>query len=320
MRDAKTRQATGILFDHREAPPDTDPTDRDSLHTGLAYAYGDSADINGGWVNLDRIIADYWDPDTDPQDARGYYLNQITHASDALVSQPEWAALADSTKVVADRETVVLGFDGSRGRAKGKPDATALIGCRVSDGHLFEVAVWEAPPAPETWPDWQPPMTLIETAVADAFAKYNVAAFYCDPAKDWRSTVNAWEAMYGARVQVQVTKDHPFEWWMTGGRTGLIQRAVESFEGAVRNAALSVSHQGEPELTHDGSYDLARHVLQARRRVRSGKLTVSKEHDYSPNKIDACVAAILAWQARLDALSKGVTTTPAEIYRPKRLY
>ena len=49
------------------------------------------------------------------------------------------------------------------------------------------------------------------------------------------------------------------------------------------------------------------------------KLTVAKEHDYSARKIDACVAAILAWQARLDAVAKGVTQTE-EAWAPRRLY
>lgn len=304
--EGRTKIATGILFDHREAPADTDPTDRASLEAGLAFAYGEAADVNGGWVSLDRIVADYWDPDTDPQDARRYYLNQITHASDSLLSQPEWAACADATKVVADRDTVTLAFDGSRGKAKGKPDATALIGCRVSDGHLFEIGVWEAPDGPGM-NDWQPPLVEIEAAVDHAFSRFTVAAFYCDPAKDWRSHVNAWEAKYGGKVTVKVTTDHPFEWWMTGGRTGLIQRAIEQFEGAVRNG----------DASHDGSYALTRHVLNMRRRTKGGKLTVHKEHDYSPNKIDAGVAAILAWQARLDAVAKGVTKS--ETYRPRRL-
>ena len=107
---------------------------------------------------------------------------------------------------------------------------------------------------------------------------------------------------------MQVSANHPFEWWMTGGRSGLIQRAIEQFDGAVRNA----------DLTHDGSYRLTAHVLHARRRVRSGKLTVAKEHDYSTKKIDACVAAILAYQGRLDAIAKGVARRQ-HAYRPRRL-
>jgi hypothetical protein len=126
----------GLLWDHREAPPDTDMSDRDSLLAGLLYAYGDSAADNGGWVDLDRIVAEVWDPDTDPQDARRFYLNQVTHATDAWLSQPEWAACAAPDKVVGDGEAVTLGFDGSKGRTRGVADSTGIVGCRVSDGHL----------------------------------------------------------------------------------------------------------------------------------------------------------------------------------------
>ena len=299
QQEGRTRLDKGLLFDHREAPAETDPADEDSLRAGLAYAYGDSADVHGGWVNLDRLVAEYWDPDTDPQEARRYYLNQITHASDAFLSQPEWAGCADASKVVADRDVVTLGFDGSRGRAKGKPDATALIGCRVEDGHLFEIGVWEAPDGPGQ-EKWTPPLPEIEAAVADAFRRYKVVGFYADPSRDWRSHINAWEAKYGGKVKV--TAAHPFEWWMTGGRSGLNQRAIEDFEGAVRNG----------DLTHDGSFKLTQHMLNARRRIRHAKLALGKEHDYSPAKVDAAVAAVLAFQARLDAVAKGVgkrTTT-----------
>jgi len=301
QQEGRTRLDKGLLFDHREAPAETDPADEDSLRAGLAYAYGDSADVHGGWVNLDRLVAEYWDPDTDPQEARRYYLNQITHASDAFLSQPEWAGCADASKVVADRDVVTLGFDGSRGRAKGKPDATALIGCRVEDGHLFEIGVWEAPDGPGQ-EKWTPPLPEIEAAVADAFRRYKVVGFYADPSRDWRSHINAWEAKYGGKVKVKVTAAHPFEWWMTGGRSGLNQRAIEDFEGAVRNG----------DLTHDGSFKLTQHMLNARRRIRHAKLALGKEHDYSPAKVDAAVAAVLAFQARLDAVAKGVgkrTTT-----------
>ena len=132
--------------------------------------------------------------------------------------------------------------------------------------------------------------------MADAFRRYKVVGFYADPAKDWRSHINAWEARFGGKVKVKASANHPFEWWMTGGRSHLNQRALEAFEGAVRNG----------DISHDGSYRLTSHMLNARRRIRHAKLTLGKEHDYSPNKIDAAVAAVLAFQARLDAVAKGV--------------
>ena len=309
----------GLLYDHREAPPDTDMADRESLLGGLRVAYGDSsADAGGcaihnpshppGHVDLETLIATIWDPSTSPQTARADFLNQITHASDSWLTQPEWAAIVDATKVVADGDMVTLGFDGSRGRFRGKPDATALIGCRVADGHLFEIGVWEADDGPGG-SDWTPPLPAIEAAIDHAFAKYMVVAAYMDPAKDWRSHVNSWEARYGSTVRVKASGHHPFEWWMTGGRSGLVQRAIEQFEGAVRNG----------DMTHSGEYALTRHVLNARRRIRGGKLTLGKENDYSARKIDAAVCAVLAWQARLDALAQGVESAAAETWVPRRI-
>lgn len=294
IMEGRTKDA-GFLLDHREAPADTDMTDKDSLLRGLTEAYGDSADVAGGWVDLERLVHEIWDPSTNPQDARRYYLNQITHAADSFLSQPEWSGCKDTDKEIKPGDTITLGFDGSRGKAKGKPDATALIGCRVADGHLFEIAVWEAPDGPGQ-DGWTPPLPEIEAAIQDAFKRYRVVAAYMDPAKDWRSYVNMWEAKYGGRCPVKVSVNHPFEWWMTGGRSGLNQRAIEVFEGAVRNG----------DLTHDGSFKLTQHMLHARRRIVAAKLTLGKEHDYSSNKIDAAVAAILAWQARMDAVAKGI--------------
>lgn len=293
--EGRTTEA-GLLWDHREAPPDTDMADPDSLRRGLAVAYGDSADCNGGHVNISRLMREIADLDVEPERAQLDYLNQIGSVANTWLTQPEWAGCLDATKVLSDGDAITLGFDGSRGRAKGKPDATALVGCRVSDGYVFELGVWEAPERRDAWAEWTPPIVEIDAALTTVFLRLRVVAFYADPAKDWRSYVNGWEARWGTKLAVQVTRDHPCEWWMSGGRAGLAQRAIESAEGAVRNR----------DLSHDGSWALTRHVLHARRRIRHGKLSLAKESDYSPKKIDAAVAMVLAWQARLDAMAAGV--------------
>ena len=43
QQEGRTRLDKGLLFDHREAPAETDPADEDSLRAGLAYAYGDGS-------------------------------------------------------------------------------------------------------------------------------------------------------------------------------------------------------------------------------------------------------------------------------------
>jgi len=291
--EGKLKADEGLLFDHREAPPETDPADEQSLMDGLAVAYGGSADRHGGWVNLRRLLNEYWDPDTDPQDARRYYLNQVTHATDSWLSQPEWAGCAAPTETIADSDPIVLGFDGSRKRNRGVTDATALVGCRVSDGHLFEIRVWEQPDGP-AGDDWEVPVAEVLAEVETTFRRRNVVGMYADPAK-WESHVAAWEAKYGHRLRVKSSANHPIEWWMTGGRANAIVRATRSLHDAV----------ADRELTHCGSSTLTRHMLNARRAESRAGIQIRKEHPDSARKIDAAVSSILAWQCRLDALAKG---------------
>jgi hypothetical protein len=316
--DGRSR-ARGILVDHREAPPDTDMTDERSLVAGLRYAYGDSSDhpdgcvlhdppCAPGWSPIERLTSEFWDTSNDPQDLRADFLNQITHASDAWLTEPEVRASSDLGRIVQPGERIVLGFDGSRKRARGVTDATALIGCRLSDGHLFTIGVWEQPERLPVGPDgkpaeWQVPVVEVLAAVHDAFATYDVVGMYADPAK-WESHVADWEAAYGPRLKVQATRNHPIEWWMTGGRSTLIVRALEKFHTALT----------EGELTHDGSSALVRHLVNARRRPSRSGLQIGKAHPDSPKKIDAAVAAVLAWQCRLDAIAKGVAAAEEEMF------
>lgn len=312
IREGRTKD-DGLHYDHREAPPETDMEDRESLIAGLRVAYGDSsAHPDGcvlhdppcppGHVDLDHLVATIWDPTSDPQESRADFLNQITHASDAWLSQPEWAARADAARIVADGEMVTLGFDGSRKRARGVTDATALIGCRVGDGHMFELGVWEQPKGP-AGKDWQVPVVEVLAAVEAAFGRYTVVGMYADPAK-WESHIATWEAKYGTRLKVKASRDHPISWWMTGGRATLIVRATLALHTAIV----------EGEMTHDGSYALTRHMLNARRRVSRAGIQIAKEHPDSANKIDAAVASILAWEARADAIAKGVLEEEDEMF------
>lgn len=316
----KAKLDKGFLYDHREAPAETDLEERDSLVAGLRYAYGDSSDhpdgcviheppCAPGWHSIDNTLARIWDPDADAQQSRSDWLNQVTHASDSFISRPQWINVSKPEKVVAGRELITIGFDGSRGKAKGKPDATALVGCRLSDGHLFDLGVWEAPDMPSTWGKWQPPIDQIEAAIDAAFGKYRIAGFYCDPARDWRSYVNKWENTYASRLTLPTKVQHPFEFWMTGGRSVLVERAIELLYSAI---ALG-------EMSHDGSSDLTRHMLNARRGEAHGKLTLRKESSYSQKKIDAAVAAVLAFQARFDAIAAGALKKTNGFYVPTRI-
>ena len=296
----------GLYYDHREAPPTTDMWERESLILGLRTAYGDSSGHPDGCLlhtppcapgheDLDHIVATIWDPTSDVQESRSDFLNQITHAGNSWLSAPEWAACGplkgDEPRVVDKREPITLGFDGSRSRTRGKTDATALVGCTVRDGHVFLIQAWEHP---DDVDQWQVPTVEVEAKVRETMASFNVVGFYADPAK-WESYVVDWEARYGKKLKVG-RPAHPIEWWMTGGRSGLVAKALEQFHTAVV----------EGEMTHSGSSILTRHILNSRRKIRNGTLQIAKKHPESEDKIDAAVAAVLAWQARLDAVAKGI--------------
>ena len=307
MKEGRTRGDKSLLYDHREAPPETDLTDRESLLAGLRFAYGDSSahpdgcvihdpPCSPGWADHDAHIARAWSLSggNTEQNFRANFLGQITHASDAWVSQIEWAACADASKVLKPGDAIALGFDGSLGRAKGKPDATALIGVRVSDGFVFEVGIWEASDDKSTWEDWYPPLVEIEAALADCFKTYKVVAFYADPAAGWSGHLATWAARWSANVPVKARRDAPFTWNMSHQTN--VQVAIENVEQAIFNQ----------ELSHDGGgLALTRHVLNTRRRFRNKKLALGKASDYSINKIDAAVAMVLAWQGYLDAKTAG---------------
>jgi hypothetical protein len=48
-------------------------------------------------------------------------------------------------------------------------------------------------------------------------------------------------------------------------------------------------------------------------------LTVKKDFPKSPRKIDAFIAAVLAWQARNDAVAKGLAINDNRHYVPKAI-
>lgn len=259
-----------LLVDHRQAPEDLDVTDDDALRTALAAVYGDAA----GWTNLDGIFAEFRDPSADESDNRRYWLNQVVRATDQWMDPDAWRdrALADDVGV---GEAITLGFDGSI-----KDDATALVGCRVSDGHLFVVDVWEKP---EGARGWTVDRGNVDAAVADVMGRYRVVRFYADPAW-WQDTLDRWSAEW-PKVVIG---------WATN-RERAMAFALERFHTAVTTG----------ECSHDGDPRLSRHVLNARRRtVRSGDLIV-KDGTHSPRKIDAAIAATLAYEARADAIAAG---------------
>jgi hypothetical protein len=300
ISEGKTKRSR-LFFDHRQAPEGIDLGDEAQVEHALREVYGPFAEV----MDLRRIMDEILDLRNDPGDSRRYYFNEPTAAIDSFTSEPLWAA-CKATDVPAFQagDVITLGFDGSRGkRARGKPDATGLVGTRLSDGHQQVLGHWEA--GETGWDVWEPPVSVIDETVRRVFGTFKVAAFYADP-PGWREYINTWErdlapallAAPGGK-QVKSSGDHPFEWWMVGYRSERVQRAIEAYSDAI--VGKTVSHPGDPRFTA--------HVLNARKR-HNPKLTLGKENEYSSKKIDLCVCGFLSWQAYLDCTAAGIVAAP----------
>lgn len=296
----------GLLYDTREAPADIDLADEKAVLAGLKAAYGDAH-----WVDLERILAEVYDPDTPPEEARRFYLNQIVAAADSWVAPSEWLKNRNpelrplnfsepGARVKGD--TVTLGFDGSL-----TDDSTALVACRVEDGASFLLAIWEKPEGPQGQ-GWEVPKDQVREAVDFAFSTLDVVAFFSDVAY-WETDVDAWRDAYGEKLLVKATTRHAIGWDMRGHQMDTT-RAIEALHRAIIDGELPWTHhtliagsgQGRDLAAHE---ILSRHVMNARRRVNRWGVYFGKETRESPKKIDALAALMLARMARTRVLAEG---------------
>lgn len=272
-----------ILYDARIAAPDTDMGDPRSLRAALEHVYAFCP-----WVDVDTIMGRIWRKSAKADDSQRKYLNRPTAADDAWVL-PEWWQLMSRPDIeVADGDRVALFFDGSKSR-----DATALVGCRIDDGHVFTLGVWEPDPGD---PDSTVDAADVDRVVANAFQRFRVAAFFAD-VREWESFAKVeWPTRYKADLEVMAVPSgrpvEPIAWDMRS----------HAYEFA--KAAEMVRQEIEDrEFTHDGHPATSRHVANARAKAYRDAVTVGKETPSSALKVDAAVCVIGARMVRRLVLS-----------------
>lgn len=313
----KPEAARRLLYSHREAPLNTDISNRESLIEGLRIAYGDaSGDPRGclihepactpGWVDVERTADDFWEPDNDPAEMCADFLNQINSASDAWLTMPELRAIEDSDKTISSHEPITLGFDGSEGRKIGIADATVLIGYSITQKHLFKVGIWSQPDGPKG-EGWQPPRLEIEQKIRETFDRFNVVGFYADPSAGWAQDVKTWEARYSKRLKAKISANEPIRY---------PQRNVTA---TCENFAQLLSAIRQEMVTYDGDPTMTAHFLNARKSPRqAGYVLVKPADDQDYSKIDATWGAMFAYKAGLDAVGKGASK-PKRHRAPRRI-
>ena len=275
VESGRSRSA-GFLYDSLEAPADTDLSDGGSLRAGIRAARGDSH-----WLDEDRTVAAVWDPRTAESTSRRFYLNQLSAAEDAWVEPAAWDRCESGERLV-DGDQVALGFDGAR-----TDDHTALLACRMSDGLIELLDVWD----PEQH-GGEAPREDVDAAVGAAHRRFRVSAFFSD-VHPWETYVDAWNVEWGAGYQGRAHRDHAVGFDM---RTRLAE-----FTRAAEKAAQEID---DGMLAHAGGR-LSEYVKNTRRRPNRHGVGMGKEHRESKRKIDAAVAMVLARLARDAARSRG---------------
>jgi len=284
QEEGKTMGSTKILYDARIAPPDTDMYDPESLHKALVHCYDDCF-----WADLEPMKQKMWDPRSGEDASKRKYLNWPTVSIDAWIDPNQWKLIRNSERVVELGEEIVLFFDGSRSN-----DATALVGCCVSDGHIFVIGAWEPDNDQKANDDdhlWLVPVHEVDAAVDLAFREYSPVAFYAD-VREWESfTKVSWPERYADRLQLWAVPEgkdpQAIAWDM--------RTKVAPFTFAVELVHQEISEQ---TFTHDGDSRLSRHVANCRNFPNRWGTSVSKEAPHSSKKIDLAVAMIGARMVR----------------------
>jgi hypothetical protein len=272
-----------ILYDARIARPDVKLEDPEELREQLEFVYGDCS-----WADIQSIMGRIYDPTSNPDDSRRKYLNQPVSRGDAWCTWQEWHSIKDTAKKVLPGEAIALGFDGSLTN-----DATALIGCRISDGHTFNIRTWEPRKDKKQGPSAGVSVEVVDAVLSNVFDTYDVKAFFGDVAY-WESYIKVtWPEKFGKLVDKAAWARHgdldpqPFAYDLRGNQREWIAQCE-----LVRNEIA------EEIFTHDDDPILSRHILNAVNHETRWGLGLRKRTPNSPDKIDAAVAMILARLAR----------------------
>jgi hypothetical protein len=290
---------TGLLYDSLEAPPEA-PLSEEAAPSVVESIRGDSV-----WLATSRIVSSILDGRNPPSQSRRFWYNQIVAAEDAWADPLEWDACAAPDKFVLADDKIVAFFDGSK-----SDDTTGLVGCRLSDGHLFVIGAWAKPPG-DRGKGWIVDRAGVNAAVESMFASYKVVGFFADPSdtrdddgeRFWEPMIDDWHRQYGPQLQVWATqagdRRHSISWDMRN------RMHVEAFTLAAGRFLTEMATRG---FTHDGSGMLRQHIRNARRRTNNHGVSFGKEHRESARKVDLAVCAVGASMLRRLMLNKDTGT------------
>jgi hypothetical protein len=344
---------TGVLYDSVEAaenayiylpdkPDGTKPT-----HAEIRAYVGaviDSVRGDAWWLDVDSLLDVIFDRSNPLSESRRFYFNQIVTSEDAwlhadalkLLPHPmareqragdtsEESPLMVSWSLVHPDEEVVVFFDGSKSQ-----DSTGLVGCRLSDGYVFLIGVWQRPRG-ERGDRWLAPREAVDARVIEVMGwgmdddgvdkgtgRFNVVAFFGDPShalddddstRYWDGIMDRWHRRYKHRLQVWATKtgnrQHSVLWDMSSPTNQQeFVSAVERCRGEIQH--LNDIEAFEPEFHTCGHPALMQHLRNAKEYPTKYGMSIWKGAREADKKIDLAVCTVGARMLRRMMLNVGV--------------
>lgn len=293
-----------ILYDSREAPPHLSLHDEEQLMAGLRAAYADAP-----WIDLERIRDEAQDPRVPVADSIRYYFSSLPTSETSWVDPRKFDRLVDPARTVADGEAIALFLDCSK-----SGDATTLVGCCISDGHVFGLGVWQRPHG-DRGRGWLAPREDVDADVRAAFERYDVQWFGVDPsparddeteAEYWAELVDTWHRDFRDLVLLWATPGEA-----TGSAVRFDMRLSQpggrdrnrEFTAVAQQTAQAIDDEGS--LTWDGDPILRQHVHNARRRPNQWGVSLGKRSRDSSQLVDYAVSMVGARLGRRRILNSG---------------
>lgn len=312
MAEGKIKSDPRIFYFHRDAGKTHRGKDKDAVGHNLATKRGridaiaeaTGPDGEYGPGQFEDIAEQWTRPKADLNYLERVWLN-LWITGDKQAFDLEAVTDLGGMPAIKPGSLVTAGFDGARFR-----DSTAIVLTDVLTGVQQLYALWERPLDVN---EWEVDPSEVSDAVDMLMFTYNVWRWNGDPAHYTEEHAN-WAGRY---PQVE-------EWWTHTPRK--MAFAVKDYQDAIRGGSISFARddtpaKGSPVTEETMGEALIRHIGNAGKRMVQiydagdendagevaenplrGRQLFTLEKLHETRKFDACMAAILSWQARLDAL------------------
>jgi phage terminase large subunit-like protein len=195
-------------------------------------------------------------------------LNQWVSSQMSWLPSGVWESLGNEKPLDPDAE-YILGFDGSF-----SGDTTVIVGCSIPTedvpAHIFLVKAWEKPV--EADDSWRVDIQDAEFEIAKFCGQYKVREVACDPFRWQRS--------------MEVLQDQGIP---------IVEYPSTSARRMVASCARFYDAVTEGRLSHDANPLVARHFTNAVIKIDNLGPRIVKENRNSNRRIDAAVAAVIAY-------------------------